>query len=137
VSIQIKFNLSVEDKNRYQTIIDILKSSRYVDIIAAVDQSSIICSKKFPDWTNFISGLTYLHGVDGIQKATPLDPTEIQGWKKHWVIPLLISAAVNMVSLTLLVYGIRPNSTPFDYLVLTIVPTVLAFAASAVPKLEK
>lgn len=136
MSIKIKFHIFIEKKNRYQPIVELLKNGEYVDILAANDQSVIMCSKYFPDWTSFISGLTYLHGLEGIQKATPLDPAEIQSWKKHWVIPMLISAAVNMVSLSLLVYGIRPDSSPFDYLILTVVPTILAFAASAVPKLE-
>jgi hypothetical protein len=107
VSIKIKFHIFIEDRNRCKSIVELSKNSEYGDIIAADDQSDIICSKNFLDWTNFISGLTYLHGLNGVKKATPLDPTEIQSWKKHWAIPMLVSAAVNMVSLSLLVYSIN------------------------------
>ena len=144
MSILVKFLIHL-DKDEYRTIVAQLKSAQFeVDSLTYMDEttpisSELFCSKQFEEWPQVFIEQNNLHNITGIEKIFLFNHEMIKAepkWYKHWIFPMLISMGVTMVSSLLLVNRVKPAASINEYLILTIIPPILALLSNIVIKVK-
>lgn len=138
MSITIKFLINL-DTNEYHTIVAQLKSAKFdVDSLTNLGEtipipSELFCSKQFEEWPQVINEQNSLHAITGVRKIFVFNHEvnkDKQKWYRHWIFPMLISMGVTMGSSALLINRIKPDSVLQDYLLLSVIPPILALASN-------
>jgi hypothetical protein len=147
MSIAVKFLIKLDRSAEYHTIVAHLKSTQFeVDSLSYFDNtipnpipSELICSKQFEEWPQVFIEQNNLHNITGIEKIFVFNHEMIKAepkWYKHWIFPMLISMGVTMVSSLLLVNRVKPDASINEYLILTIIPPILALLSNIVIKVK-
>lgn len=138
MSVTIQFLINLEP-SQYSTIVSQLKSTQF-DVSSLTSRGDnipipcqLFCSRQFVDWPEVVYEQNNMHGIQGVKNIIIFRHDVIkdkQKWYRHWIIPMLIATAVNVISLLLLVYKLKPDSTLFEYLIITIVPPLLSLGSA-------
>jgi hypothetical protein len=99
--------------------------------------TQISCSKNYSDWPQVVNQQSVMHNINGINKTT-ISSYEVikekQIWYRHWVFPMIIGAIINGVSILLAIFTVKPSATLMDYLIISIIPTILGFGSTVIAR---
>lgn len=146
MSITIRFVIEV-DPTQHDAIISNLKWAKFEKVESTGNfydntpsRSQLQCERNFLDWHQVFIQQNYINNLTGVRKITTLShevAKDKQIWYKHWIFPMLLATVINIISILLLVYSLKPDSTLFEYAILAIIPSILSLGSAVGIKVSR
>jgi hypothetical protein len=104
--------------------------------IGSTTKDSIICHKTYEDSDGVERAIETMKAFIDIKKIKSvthtIDPQS--KFDTKFLISSILSAIVTLVSVAGVVYGLKPNATPIEYLVNAVIPAILSFVTIMIVK---